>query len=137
MWFLIVQPILWGAAGTNGQHSFYQLLHQGTKLVPADFIAPATSLNPLPINHHRILLSNFFAQPEALAFGKTEEQVLHELGNDASEALVKSKVFEGNRPSNSIMFPVMTPRTLGELISFLLRRSWTFKIRQTDKWDWT
>ncbi|KAF8315410.1 Glc-6-P isomerase [Clavulina sp. PMI_390] len=110
-------PILWGAAGTNGQHSFYQLLHQGTKLVPADFIAPANTLNPLPINHHRILLSNFFAQPEALAFGKTEDQVKAEVGATASEALVKSKVFEGNRPSNSIMFPVMTPRTLGALIA--------------------
>lgn len=109
------QPILWGAAGTNGQHSFYQLLHQGTKLVPADFLAPANTLNPLPINHHRILLSNFFAQPEALAFGKSEEQVVQELGSGATEALVKSKVFEGNRPTNSIMWPVMTPRTLGEL----------------------
>ena len=107
------QPIIWGAAGTNGQHSFYQLLHQGTKLVPADFIAPANTLNPLPTNHHRILLSNFFAQPEALAFGKTEEQVRAELGENVSDALVKSKVFEGNRPSNSILFPVLTPRTLG------------------------
>jgi len=110
-------PILWGAAGTNGQHSFYQLLHQGTKLVPADFIAPASTLNPLPANHHRILLSNYFAQPEALAFGKSEEQVRAELGDGASEALVKSKVFEGNRPSNSILFPLMTPRTLGALIA--------------------
>lgn len=111
-------PIIWGAAGTNGQHSFYQLLHQGTKLVPADFIAPATSLNPLPsANHHRILLSNFFAQPEALAFGKSEEQVRKEVGSGASEALIKSKVFEGNRPSNSILFPILTPRTLGALIA--------------------
>ena len=70
------QPIIWGAAGTNGQHSFYQLLHQGTKLIPTDFLAPATSHNPLRGSlHHRILLSNYFAQPEALAFGKTEEQV--------------------------------------------------------------
>ncbi|KAG8960274.1 glucose-6-phosphate isomerase [Tulasnella sp. 419] len=108
-------PILWGAAGTNGQHSFYQLVHQGTKLIPTDFIAPATSHNPLPAaNHHRILLSNYFAQPEALAFGKTEEQVKQELGSGASEALVKSKVFEGNRPSNSILFPLLTPSTLGE-----------------------
>jgi len=107
-------PILWGAAGTNGQHSFYQLVHQGTKLIPADFIAPATSHNPLPANHHRILLSNFFAQPEALAFGKSEEEVRKELGPNASEALVKSKVFEGNRPSNSIIFPLMTPSTLGK-----------------------
>jgi len=112
-------PILWGAAGTNGQHSFYQLVHQGTKLIPADFIAPATSHNPMQYgaNHHRILLSNFFAQPEALAFGKTEEDVRKEVGPNGTEALIKSKVFEGNRPSNSIMFPLMTPSTLGALIA--------------------
>ncbi|KAL5476678.1 PGI1 [Sanghuangporus weigelae] len=111
-------PIIWGAAGTNGQHSFYQLLHQGTKLVPADFLAPATTHNPIANSkHHRILLSNFFAQPEALAFGKSEEQVRAELGASAPEALVKSKVFEGNRPSNSIMFPLLTPATLGALIA--------------------
>ncbi|KAF9036899.1 glucose-6-phosphate isomerase [Hymenopellis radicata] len=111
-------PIIWGAAGTNGQHSFYQLVHQGTKLIPADFIAPATTLNPVANSkHHRILLSNYFAQPEALAFGKTEEQVKKELGPNASEALIKSKVFEGNRPSNSILFPLMTPATLGALIA--------------------
>ncbi|KAF9266776.1 glucose-6-phosphate isomerase [Marasmius fiardii PR-910] len=111
-------PIIWGASGTNGQHSFYQLVHQGTKLIPADFIAPATSHNPIANSkHHRILLSNFFAQPEALAFGKTEEQVRQDLGPNASEALVKSKIFEGNRPSNSIMFPLLTPATLGALIA--------------------
>jgi glucose-6-phosphate isomerase len=111
-------PIIWGAAGTNGQHSFYQLVHQGTKLIPADFIAPCTTHNPIAHSlHHRILLSNFFAQPEALAFGKTEEEVRKELGSGASEALVKSKVFEGNRPSNSILFPLMTPATLGALIA--------------------
>ncbi|KAF8068752.1 glucose-6-phosphate isomerase [Lyophyllum atratum] len=111
-------PIIWGAAGTNGQHSFYQLLHQGTKLVPADFLAPATTHNPIANSkHHRILLSNFFAQPEALAFGKTEEEVRKELGSGASDVLVKSKVFEGNRPSNSIIFPLMTPATLGALIA--------------------
>jgi glucose-6-phosphate isomerase len=96
-------------------------VHQGTKLIPADFLAPATSHNPLGgAKHHRILLSNFFAQPEALAFGKTEEEVRAELGVGASEALVKSKVFEGNRPSNSIMFPMLTPAVLGGL-SFLPR----------------
>ncbi|KAF5391832.1 hypothetical protein D9757_001766 [Collybiopsis confluens] len=111
-------PIIWGAAGTNGQHSFYQLVHQGTKLIPADFIAPTTTHNPIANSkHHRILLSNFFAQPEALAFGKTEEQVKKELGSGASEALIKSKVFEGNKPSNSIMFPLLTPATLGALIA--------------------
>ncbi|KAF8757520.1 GPI family [Rhizoctonia solani] len=91
------QPIIWGAAGTNGQHSFYQLVHQGTKLIPTDFLAPATTHNTLAdtgnsSRHHRILLSNFFAQPEALAFGKSEEQVRKELGSGASEALIKSKV---------------------------------------------
>ncbi|KAG6885150.1 phosphatidylinositol N-acetylglucosaminyltransferase subunit gpi1 [Termitomyces sp. T159_Od127] len=111
-------PIIWGAAGTNGQHSFYQLVHQGTKLIPADFIAPATTHNPIANSkHHRILLSNFFAQPEALAFGKTEEQVKKEVGPNASQALIKSKVFEGNKPSNSIMFPLLTPATLGALIA--------------------
>nr|UYF12297.1 glucose-6-phosphate isomerase [Pleurotus ostreatus] len=111
-------PIIWGASGTNGQHSFYQLVHQGTKLIPADFIAPATTHNPIAHSkHHRILLSNFFAQPEALAFGKTEEEVRKELGPNASDTLVKSKVFEGNRPSNSIMFPLLTPSTLGALIA--------------------
>ncbi|PAV19100.1 glucose-6-phosphate isomerase [Pyrrhoderma noxium] len=111
-------PIIWGAAGTNGQHSFYQLVHQGTKLIPADFLAPATTHNPIANSkHHRILLSNFFAQPEALAFGKSEEQVRKEVGSGASEALVKSKVFEGNRPSNSIIFPLLTPSTLGALIA--------------------
>lgn len=95
-------------------------MHQGTKLIPADFIAPATTLNPIRHSlHHRILLSNFFAQPEALAFGKTEEQVRAELGPGASEALVKSKVFEGNKPSNSIMFPLLTPGTLGALLRHL------------------
>jgi glucose-6-phosphate isomerase len=95
-------------------------VHQGTKLIPTDFIAPANSHNPLGA-HHRILLSNFFAQPEALAFGKTEDEVRAEIGAFASEALVKSKVFEGNRPSNSIIFPVMTPATLGTWISLVAR----------------
>jgi glucose-6-phosphate isomerase len=101
-------------------------VHQGTKLIPADFIAPATSLNPIAHSkHHRILLSNFFAQPEALAFGKMEAEVRKELGSGASEALVKSKVFEGNRPSNSIMFPQMTPRTLGALLALYEHKIFT------------
>ncbi|KAF9555537.1 glucose-6-phosphate isomerase [Agrocybe pediades] len=111
-------PIIWGASGTNGQHSFYQLVHQGTKIIPADFIAPTTTHNPIENSkHHRILLSNFFAQPEALAFGKTEEEVKKELGPGASDALIKSKIFPGNRPSTSIMFPLLTPATLGALIA--------------------
>jgi glucose-6-phosphate isomerase len=101
-------------------------LHQGTKLVPADFLAPATSHNPLRGSlHHRILLSNFFAQPEALAFGKTEEQVRKEVGPNATEALIKSKVFEGNRPSNSIIFPLLTPETLGSLIALYEHKIFT------------
>ncbi|KAL8286888.1 hypothetical protein RQP46_003894 [Phenoliferia psychrophenolica] len=113
-------PIIWGQSGTNGQHAFYQLIHQGTKLIPADFLAPIESQNPLRNGlHHEILLSNFFAQPEALAFGKTEGEVVAELaGTDGAknEALVKSKVFEGNRPTNSILFQKLTPKTLGSLI---------------------
>ncbi|TKA50704.1 Glucose-6-phosphate isomerase [Rhodotorula sp. CCFEE 5036] len=111
-------PIIWGQSGTNGQHAFYQLIHQGTKLIPADFLAPIETQNPIRGGlHHRILLSNFFAQPEALAFGKSEEEVAKELGEQASnEALLKSKVFEGNRPTNSILFQKLTPKTLGSLI---------------------
>ncbi|KAF7295239.1 Glucose-6-phosphate isomerase [Mycena indigotica] len=105
------RPIVWGAAGTNGQHSFHQLIHQGINIIPTDFLAPATTHNPIAQSkHHRILLSNFFAQPEALAFGKTEEEVRKELG---SEALYKSEVFEGN----SLMFPKLTPAALGALIA--------------------
>lgn len=112
-------PIIWGQSGTNGQHAFYQLIHQGTKLIPADFLAPVETLNPISKGeHHRILLSNFFAQPEALAFGKDEEAVKKDLGEQASNvALLKSKVFEGNKPTNSIMFQKLTPATLGSLIA--------------------
>lgn len=96
--------------------SLAQLIHQGTKLIPADFLAPVESQNPLRDGlHHKILLSNFFAQPEALAFGKDEATVLKELGAEGAknEALLKSKVFEGNRPTNSILFQKLTPKTLG------------------------
>ncbi|RSH93975.1 glucose-6-phosphate isomerase [Saitozyma podzolica] len=112
-------PIIWGQSGTNGQHAFYQLIHQGTKLIPCDFLAPVETLNPIAGGkHHEILLSNFFAQPEALAFGKTEQEVRNELGAAASnEALVKSKIFEGNKPTNSIMFQKLTPGTLGALVA--------------------
>ncbi|KAN0061457.1 glucose-6-phosphate isomerase [Thecaphora frezii] len=110
-------PIIWGQAGTNGQHAFYQLIHQGTKLIPCDFIAPVETHNRLG-EHHEILLSNFFAQPEALAFGKSEAEVRQELGAQASnEFLVKSKVFEGNRPTNSILVQKITPAALGALIA--------------------
>ncbi|TIA91102.1 hypothetical protein E3P99_01257 [Wallemia hederae] len=110
-------PIIWGQAGTNGQHAFYQLIHQGTKLIPCDFIFPVETHNPIG-DHHRILLSNALAQPEALAFGKDEAQVKKELGAQASnETLVKSKVFPGNKPTNSIVCQKITPATLGALIA--------------------
>ena len=114
-------PVIWGEPGTNGQHAFYQLIHQGTKLIPADFLAPAISQNPVG-DHHDILLSNFFAQTEALMKGKTREDVIEELrkaGNTPEEIehLVPHKVFSGNRPSNSILFKKLTPRTLGSLIA--------------------
>ncbi|MCB5361967.1 glucose-6-phosphate isomerase [Vibrio lentus] len=114
-------PIIWGEPGTNGQHAFYQLIHQGTKLIPSDFIAPAISHNPAS-DHHQKLMSNFFAQTEALAFGKTKETVEAEFlaaGKTAEEAaeLAPFKVFEGNRPTNSILVKQMTPRSLGNLIA--------------------
>ncbi|MGF1746007.1 glucose-6-phosphate isomerase [Vibrio minamisatsumaniensis] len=113
-------PIIWGEPGTNGQHAFYQLIHQGTKLIPSDFIAPAISHNPAS-DHHQKLMSNFFAQTEALAFGKTKETVEAEFlaaGKTAEEVaeLVPFKVFEGNRPTNSILVKQITPRALGNLI---------------------
>ncbi len=114
-------PIIWGEPGTNGQHAFYQLIHQGTRLVPADFLAPALSHNPMG-DHHLMLLSNFFAQTEALLNGKTEEEVREELtlegkSEEEMERLVPYRVFEGNRPTNSILFKKLTPRILGGLIA--------------------
>ena len=114
-------PIIWGEPGTNGQHAFYQLIHQGTKLIPSDFIAPAISHNPAS-DHHQKLMSNFFAQTEALAFGKTKETVEAEFlaaGKTAEEVaeLVPFKVFEGNRPTNSILVKQINPRSLGNLIA--------------------
>ncbi len=114
-------PIIWGEPGTNGQHAFYQLIHQGTKIIPCDFIAPAVSHNMIG-DHHEKLLSNFFAQTEALAFGKTRKQVEDEFikmgknPEDVSE-IVPFKVFEGNRPTNSILVKKITPRVLGSLIA--------------------
>ena len=114
-------PIIWGEPGTNGQHAFYQLIHQGTKIIPCDFLAPAQSHNPVG-DHHQKLLANFFAQTEALAFGKTKDQVEQEFlakGKTLEEVadLVPFKVFEGNRPTNSILFKKLTPRTLGALVA--------------------
>ncbi|WP_214072194.1 glucose-6-phosphate isomerase [Mucilaginibacter sp. dw_454] len=114
-------PIIWGEPGTNGQHAFYQLIHQGTKLIPCDFIAPAQSHNPLG-EHHAMLLSNFFAQTEALMNGKSHEEVVAELQKSGKtpeeiEKLAPFKEFEGNRPTNSILVKKITPYTLGSLIA--------------------
>jgi len=114
-------PIIWGEPGTNGQHAFYQLIHQGTKLIPCDFLAPAISHNPIG-EHHKILLSNFFAQTEALMMGKTEAEVRAELeqtgkSQEEIEKLLPFKIFKGNKPTNSILFKKLTPNTLGSLIA--------------------
>jgi len=114
-------PIIWGEPGTNGQHAFYQLIHQGTKLIPCDFIAPAISHNPTG-EHHEILLSNFFAQTQALMKGKTEQEMIEELrASGASDEkmmrFVPFRVFKGNRPTNSILVKKITPRTLGILLA--------------------
>jgi len=114
-------PIIWGEPGTNGQHAFYQLIHQGTKLIPCDFLAPVISQNPIG-EHHKMLLANFFAQTEALMKGKTEGEAKAELekeGKSAEEvdALLPHKVFPGNIPTNSIVFKQLTPKTLGALIA--------------------
>ena len=142
-------PVIWGEPGTNGQHAFYQLIHQGTKLIPCDFIAPANSHNPIsppgtpPGEHHRILLSNFFAQTEALMMGKTEEQVRGELMKDgvhgeALGRLVPHKVFAGNRPSNSIMVNRVTPRSLGQLLAMYEHKIFVqgavWEINSFDQW---
>jgi glucose-6-phosphate isomerase len=114
-------PVIWGEPGTNGQHAFYQLIHQGTRIVPADFLAPAVSHNPVG-RHHAILLSNFFAQTEALMNGKTLEAATAELRREGKSEedirrLAPHKVFDGNRPTNSILFKQLTPQVLGSLIA--------------------
>jgi glucose-6-phosphate isomerase len=106
--------VYWGEPGTNGQHSFYQLVHQGTKLIPVDLIGFARNLNPIH-DQHDLLMSNVFAQAEALAFGKTEEEVRAE---GTPEAIVPHRVFEGNRPTNVILADELSPRTLGALVAF-------------------
>ena len=115
-------PIIWGEPGTNGQHAFYQLIHQGTKLIPCDFLAPVQTQNPIG-EHHTLLLSNFFAQTEALMKGKTEAEVKSELSKSGKmpaeevASLAPHKVFPGNKPTNSIMFDKLTPKTLGRLVA--------------------
>jgi glucose-6-phosphate isomerase len=106
-------PVYWGEPGTNGQHSFYQLIHQGTRLIPLDLIGFGKSCNPLG-EHHDLLMSNVFAQAQALAFGRTEEEVRAE---GTPEAVVPHKVMEGNRPTNVILAERLTPRVLGSLVA--------------------
>lgn len=141
-------PIIWGEPGTNGQHAFYQLIHQGTKIIPCDFLAPIETQNDLPkdigapVDHHPILLSNYFAQTEALAFGKSADQVREELkgkmDSEAIEKLVPHKVFQGNRPSTSLLFQKLTPRMLGILIALYEMKIFTqaaiWNINAFDQW---
>jgi len=122
-------PIIWGQPGTNGQHAFYQLIHQGTKLIPCDFLAAAQSHNPLG-DHHPILLSNFFAQTEALMKGKTPDQARAELSQTGLtgaelERLVAAKTFPGNKPTNSFLYPKLTPAILGSLIALYEHKIFT------------
>jgi glucose-6-phosphate isomerase len=135
-------PIIWGEPGTNGQHAFYQLIHQGTKLIPCDFLAPVETQNPVG-QHHTILLSNFFAQTEALMKGKTEGEVRAELeaaglSAEELERLLPHKVFAGNRPTNSIMFQRLTPRTLGSLIALYEHKIFVqgiiWRVNSFDQW---
>ncbi len=127
-------PIYWGEPGTNGQHSFYQLIHQGTHLIPCDFIAFSKTLNPLG-SHHDILMANVFAQTEALAFGKTPEQVKSE---GTADWLVPHRVFEGNRPSNTIVANELTPEVLGKLVALYEHSVFTqgtiWQINSFDQW---
>jgi glucose-6-phosphate isomerase len=127
-------PIIWGQPGTNGQHSFYQLIHQGTKLIPCDFIGFCKSLNPIA-PHHDLLMANFFAQPEALAFGKTEEEVI-EGGISVEKA--PFRVFEGNRPSNTLLLDELTPAALGRLIALYEHKVFTqgtiWRVNSFDQW---
>jgi glucose-6-phosphate isomerase len=127
-------PIYWGEPGTNGQHSFYQLIHQGTRLIPCDFIAFANTLNPVG-EHHDVLMANVFAQAEALAFGKTAEDVRVE---GTPDWLVPHRVFEGNRPSNVLLADRLTPATLGKLIALYEHSVFTqgvvWSINPFDQW---
>ncbi|HSQ42008.1 MAG TPA: glucose-6-phosphate isomerase, partial [Fibrobacteraceae bacterium] len=135
-------PVLWGEPGTNGQHAFYQLIHQGTKLIPCDFLAPANTQNKIS-DHHRKLLSNFFAQTEALLNGKTLEQAKAELkaaGKSDEEIafLAPHKVFEGNKPTNSILVDQFDPYTLGALIAMYEHKIFVqgviWNINSYDQW---
>jgi glucose-6-phosphate isomerase len=138
----VTGPVIWGEPGTNGQHAFYQLIHQGTQWIPADFLAPIETQNPLG-EHHLILLSNYFAQTEALMKGKSPEEVRKELEKDgmsgeALEKLIPHKVFTGNRPTNSFLFPKLTPKTLGMIIALYEHKIFTqgiiWNINSFDQW---
>jgi glucose-6-phosphate isomerase len=138
----VTGPVIWGEPGTNGQHAFYQLIHQGTQWIPCDFIAPIETHNPLG-EHHAILLSNFFAQTEALMKGKTAEEVRQELVEqgiygDTLERLIPHKVFTGNRPTNSFLVPKITPKYLGMLIALYEHKIFTqgiiWNINSFDQW---
>jgi glucose-6-phosphate isomerase len=127
-------PIVWGEPGTNGQHSFYQLLHQGTRLVPCDFIGFCRSLNPLG-HQHDLLMANLFAQAQALAFGKSAAEVRAE---GTAEALVPHRVFDGNRPSNTLLAEQLTPHALGALVALYEHSVFTqgviWNIDSFDQW---
>ncbi|CAJ1055789.1 glucose-6-phosphate isomerase-like [Xyrichtys novacula] len=137
-------PIVWGEPGTNGQHAFYQLIHQGTRMIPADFLIPAQSQHPIRNNlHHKILMANFLAQTEALMRGKTSEEARKELEagglrGDALEKLLPHKVFEGNKPSNSIVFKKLTPFMLGALVAMYEHKIFVqgvmWNINSYDQW---
>jgi glucose-6-phosphate isomerase len=135
-------PIIWGQPGTNGQHAFYQLIHQGTKLIPCDFLAACQSHNPLG-DHHPILLSNFLAQTEALMKGKTSDEARAELeeagiSGEQLEFLVPAKTFPGNKPSNSFFYKKLTPRVLGSLIALYEHKIFTqgiiWNVNSYDQW---
>jgi glucose-6-phosphate isomerase len=127
-------PVIWGEPGTNGQHAFYQLIHQGTKLIPCDFIGFSRSLNPVG-EHHDLLMANFFAQTEALAFGKSEEEVRAEgvAGN-----LIAHKTFPGNRPSNTLLAERLDPATLGKIVALYEHKVFVqgviWNINSFDQW---
>ncbi|MFP4517178.1 MAG: glucose-6-phosphate isomerase [Desulfovibrionales bacterium] len=135
-------PVIWGEPGTNGQHAFFQLIHQGTRLIPCDFLAPAQSLNPVG-EHHAILLANFFAQTEALMTGKTEEEARADLQRsglegEALERILPHKIFPGNRPTNSVLFRRLDPQTLGSLIALYEHKIFVqgtiWKVNSFDQW---
>ena len=129
-------PIIWGQPGTNGQHAFFQLIHQGTKLIPCDFLAASQGHYDSPV-HHDILMSNFLAQPEALMNGKTKQEVEHDIGT-SDPLLVMSKIFQGNKPSNSFLYKKLTPRTLGTVLAFYEHKIFTqgviWNINSFDQW---